>query len=89
MDKLIRFLKDEEGVTALEYGLIASDIDETLLRVEVPVPGERFEEGEYYHADLIGEPIALALPQQLLRFKCPAVLDKPPERPVRPFMIIA
>ena len=24
MDKLIRFLKDEEGVTALEYGLIAA-----------------------------------------------------------------
>ncbi len=24
MEKLIRFLKDEEGVTAIEYGLIAA-----------------------------------------------------------------
>jgi pilus assembly protein Flp/PilA len=33
MEKLVRFLKDEEGVTAIEYGLIAALIAVTIIVV--------------------------------------------------------
>jgi len=35
MEKLIRFLKDEEGVTAIEYGLIAALIAVFIIGGEV------------------------------------------------------
>ena len=39
MKKLMRFLKDEEGVTAIEYGLIASLIAVVLIAVLTAVGG--------------------------------------------------
>lgn len=40
MEKLIRFLKDEEGVTAIEYGLIAALIAIVIIAALQLVGGE-------------------------------------------------
>ena len=40
MEKLIRFLKDEDGVTAIEYGLIAALIAVVII-VAVTMVGEK------------------------------------------------
>ncbi len=39
MKKLMRFLKDEDGVTAIEYGLIAALIAVTILLTVTAVGG--------------------------------------------------
>jgi pilus assembly protein Flp/PilA len=39
MKKLVRFLKDEEGVTAIEYGLIASLIAVAIIAAVTLVGG--------------------------------------------------
>jgi pilus assembly protein Flp/PilA len=43
MEKLIRFLKDEEGVTAIEYGLIAALIAVVII-VAVSLVGNELSE---------------------------------------------
>ena len=40
MKKLLRFLKDEEGVTAIEYGLIAALIAVVIVAAVTLVGGE-------------------------------------------------
>jgi pilus assembly protein Flp/PilA len=42
MKKLIRFLKDDEGVTAIEYGLIAALIAVVIITA-VTLTGEQLE----------------------------------------------
>ena len=39
MKKLMRFLKDDEGVTAIEYGLIAALIAVTIIAIVTTVGG--------------------------------------------------
>jgi pilus assembly protein Flp/PilA len=40
MEKLIKFLKDEEGVTAIEYGLIAARIAVGIIGAVTAVGGK-------------------------------------------------
>jgi pilus assembly protein Flp/PilA len=42
MEKLIRFFKDEEGVTAIEYGLIAASIAVAII-VSVGLVGDNVD----------------------------------------------
>ncbi len=47
MKKLINFLKDEEGVTAIEYGLIAAGIGVAIAAIVVTVGSKLVETFTY------------------------------------------
>jgi pilus assembly protein Flp/PilA len=47
MKKIINFLKDEEGVTAIEYGLIAAGIGVAIAAIVVTVGGKLVETFTY------------------------------------------
>ena len=47
MKKFINFLKDEEGVTAIEYGLIAAGIGVAIAAIVVTVGGKLVNTFQY------------------------------------------